>query len=618
MALRLILAVLLKAFLFFGCYRLTKRFFKTVKECCIVSYLCTLVVQNALLLLLSPFRLVTAWGVGIGYFVIGVLLLAVDFLCTKRLGAVPRLPRVKRLNATETVIVVLFCLLMVGLIIRPFFYFDTTDDALIQGMPKLAFIQQHGSLFVHYDSLTVNTFSNEWLGELNGLYYMLLAGEDFAAGFGNVEVLLFIAVAALYCTESYGYHGKHRYAIAFSVWTMPVITGLAMTIKTDLLSVILLPLTVAFLVQYYKSESPRLLFASILAVGATAASKISVLPGAGLLLVALVIFYFAKAKKRHAWPVVLGALFSLILCNRYVLNLIQYGNPFQRALNEKMSLSFSNFKNSLVGCVGEFLESKELLQTIGPWSSSNWVLTKGLGYLGLLCLVLFAVALVVWIVRVRRSLLDRKSLVWIAVPVFLGFLFFCASSVWYDWSFRYVAPYILVPFFAVFALLGTYEEKKSGRVGRVLEVALVCCLLLAGTANGISAFRYGQAYPYLYENADGMSDTHKKLAYASSVRYEDLAEQEQVISVLENGGKCLIFDTFSYPYYHFFGNNHCVEVDLAYDEDDLIAKAFEKDYDLYVIATTAEDAENYEEAKSFFASHGFSFCTTSSGVIFMK
>jgi hypothetical protein len=349
MIIQLFIAILLKSFLFICFFLIARHFFKTYLESLVVTYLLTLVAQNAILLFLSPFHWVTAWGIGIAYVLCGTALLAVEYFGPKKRNLPINLEKPEPLKAFEIVTISLFCILFVALAIRPFFYLDTTDDALIQGMTKLAFIEQHQTLFVHYDSLTINTFSNEWLGELNGLFYMLIIGNESGALFGNAEMFLFIAVAALYCVRAFGYQGKYAYPIAFVCVTLPVITGLTMTIKTDLSSIILLPLSVAFLLQYYRSESPNALFASILAIGAAASSKISSLPGAGLLLLALILFYFFKAKKKPVLPVIAGAVMAAILCNRYVLNLVQYHNPFQRALNEKMQFSIGNFKNSLVG-----------------------------------------------------------------------------------------------------------------------------------------------------------------------------------------------------------------------------------------------------------------------------
>ncbi len=618
MIIGLFLAVLLKMVLLSGCYAFVRPFFRTRLESAVLTYLASLVVQNGVFLLLSPFHRLTPLGIVLGYLLCaGVLWTFALWMRKKKEDNTSSKTSIAfRLSFTDGVALFLFALLFVGLLLRPFFYFDTTDDALIQGMPKLAFMEQQGTLFVHYDSMTVNTFSNEWLGELNGLYYMLLVGEDMAAGFGNVEMYLFIAVSFVYTVRAFGYRGKYTLPLAFFALSMPVLTGLVMTIKTDLVSIALLPLAAALLMEYYRTQKPSLLFASIVAIGATAASKISVLPGAGLLLIALVIFYFSKAEKKPVRPVLLGALCALVLCNRYVINLFQYGNPFQRALNEKMSFSLANFGRSLIGIKGEFFEAKELIDTLPRWSSSNWVLTKGFGYCGILCLVLFMLAAVFAVLKRKQNEKCGFFLLWIGTPVFLGFCFFCASSVWYDWSFRYVVPYIMVLLFASFAALYRAEEMTEGKRTRILSCALVCVLLLGGACNALSLFRTGQAYPYAMSE-ESFDKTRKKLAYASSPKYADLAEVPGLLSIFENGGSCLLFDTFSYPYYHFFGDNHCVKVDLAYDEDALIEQAFDKDYTFYVIATTRED-NGYEKARTFFAEHGFVVYETTSGLIFMK
>lgn len=362
MVIELIIAVALKMFFVASFYSGLKLYYRNRLETLTVSYVFSYAIFVLILLILSIFQKVNRAGILISMLFIGLATYMYGYQVSKRRAS---FAKEKILKKTDIIPLMIFAIIFFFLFSRVFFYYDTTDDALVQGMPKLAFIQQHETLFVHYDSLTVNTFSNECLGEMNGLYYMLMCGKDMAAGFGNVEIYGFIILACMYCVKSYGYKGKYATFYAMIAATMPCITGIAMTIKTDLISIILLPLAIAFLMQYYKEENSSMLFASIITIGATAASKISVLPAAGLLLVALVIYYFLKAKEKPVLPVVLGGIIFVVFCNRYIINLFQYQNPFQRALNEKMSFSFQNFLNSIKGCILEFNEAAALFNSFG-------------------------------------------------------------------------------------------------------------------------------------------------------------------------------------------------------------------------------------------------------------
>ena len=134
---------------------------------------------------------------------------------------------------------IVLCTFFIFLVIRNLNYFDTTDDALTQGMTKLAFIQQHATLFAYYDSWTINIFSNEWLGELNGLFYLILTGDDRMVLMGNTEIFLFIIICLLGLIKTFHYKGNQIILLISYFSTLPVITGLAMTLKTDLISIIL-------------------------------------------------------------------------------------------------------------------------------------------------------------------------------------------------------------------------------------------------------------------------------------------------------------------------------------------------------------------------------------------
>lgn len=101
-----------------------------------------------------------------------------------------------------------------------------------------------------------------------------------------------------------------------------------------------------------------------------------------------------------------------------------------------------------------------------------------------------------------------------------------------------------------------------------------------------SIFRWGQAFPYTIKESYSMTSTEKKMKCLSIPKAQDLMNIPGLLEIFSNGGRGLVYDTFSYPYYQFFGDNNCVSIDLAYDEDCLIKYANDRNYDFYVIATT--------------------------------
>lgn len=611
MLIDLFIAVAVKALLIGSVYSLARYYYNVWLERLLVAYLGAITLQTLVMLVLSCFGVLNAKWLIVGMIICASVFVVIAYW--RREKEKKSLIRSREhLRIAHIVIIIVFLIVFIGLLVRPFFYYDTTDDALIQGMPKLAFIQQHASLFVNYKSITINTFSNEWLGELNGLFYMFVVGIDRAAGFGNVEVFLFLTGIFLYVPRAIGYNGQYQWEIAFAGVTWPVVLGLSMTIKTDLFAIGLLPLCVAFLVHYYKTEGKEYLFASILTLGAASGAKISILPATGLLLIALVIFYFFQARKKYVLPVILGGSSFVINCFRYLLNLIQYHNPFQRAINEKASFSVENLVNSFLGLLLEYNETPELIKTVKMYSSCNWVLTKGTGYIGYLLLILYFMAIIRVVLdkeRNKNCLLIRN----IGIPILCGFIFFLVSTVWYDWSFRYVAPYLMVMYFVSVVLLEKYEERH-----KIVSKVAIGLLVVGSIMNSVSAFRWGQAYPLDAKEIQKLPETQQKLIFSSLPQYDDLAEVPGLMDILSSGGEALVYDTFSYAYYQFFGDNHCVYLDLAYDEEALIEKANDKNYDFYVIATTKEDTENYERAREYFEKEGCKTYETSNGLIFMR
>ena len=602
----MITGLILKGGIICSLYLLTRQFYRSRLECLVISWLGMFGVQNLIMCILSFGSRLNIVGVAMGMCVciIIFLLFAYKYRNKKRICNEETVV----LDKESVVILFLFAVLFLALCVRPLFYYDTTEDALIQGMTKLAFFQQHESLFTKYDSLTINTFSNEWLGELNGLYYLVFTGKDMAIAYGNIEIYLFLAVVFVYLIGIYGYRGKHTFAYAFLACTLPVVTGIAMTIKTDLIAIALLPLAVGFLMEYYKSESPELLFVAIVSLGAAAGAKIAVLPAAGLLLIALILYYFKNAKKRPVFPVIFGGFWFAVFCSRYIVNLVQYGNPFQRIASEKATFSLVHLWKSMVGIAGEFNEIPELLNTLPKYSSWNWVVNKGVGYAGYILIFVFLIT----ILKIKKKH-DIQFYKYIAMPIIGGLFFFMMSTEWQRWSFRYVAPYVIVALFLCIGKSGDMELRYCK-----LTNFFACIIILASTMNAVSAFRWGQAFPYTISESYGMTSTEKKLKCSTTAQYQDLVSIDEVMQIFTSGGTGLVFDSYSYPYYQFFGDDHCVWIDLAYDEDKLIEQAYDKDYDFYVIATTKEDTVNYKKAKAFFCQNGCNMYETSNGLIFVK
>lgn len=599
-----ILAIILKLLLFTLIYENITKYYKTGRIT--IAWLVIFFVQNTIMIILSVFNYLNRIGLIVAY-----LSCCVSIYLIGRNNNVHEMKYKQGQYDFNKEYVLGGVLLFGAFLLRSLFFYDTTEDALIQGMPKLAFIQQHQSLFVKYDSATINTFSNECLGELNGLYYLLMSGEDRTALFGNAEVFLFIVCSFYYITCVFYNKGKYKGTMAFSMVTLPVVTGISMTIKTDLIAMAVFPLAVCFYTQYIYSRRKEYLYVTLLALAASSGAKISLLPATGLLLISLVIFYI-KYENKEIRPVLSGIVYFLVFNYRYITNWIQYGNPFQRALNEKAEITAENFFNALSGILLEFNELPEMLNTYKKYASNNWVVNKGTGYAGYILLLIIIIAVGYFFTNKSNSKV-RLETRYIYLPIIGGFLFFMFSTKWYAWSFRYVAPYVILLFFESIRVFQLVEvcHRNAG-------VAVIRALFLASILNALSVFRWGQAYPYSVVDAQYMSKTERKLIYSSLIKSDDLVQIPELMNILENGGRALVYDTFSYPYYHFFGDNHCVYVDLAYDEDALIEQYSKKDYDFLVIATSKDDTSNYANSYNYFTDLGYDVYETTAGIIFIN
>lgn len=493
-------------------------------------------------------------------------------------------------------------------------YYDTTDDALVQGMPKLAYIQQHKTLFVRYNTATINTFSNEWFGEINGLFYLILTGRDNFVLFGNVEILIFIFIALVEIIDTISKkQEKYTWLLAGYILSTPVVLGLSMTIKTDLASLIMVAIMIVTIHEYMKVKSEFLLIASIATIGAVAATKVTVIPIAGLFAISIIIYYFRNIERKKIVDVILGIFIAGIFCSRYVINLFEYHNPFQRALNEKAVFSVFNCVDNVRGIVGKFFETKSLIETIPSWSSNNWVLTKGMGYGG----EIIALLIVIGVFLNLKYLIKRQNVWYFLIPYVGSALFVLMGTLWYDWSFRYFYPYILpVEIWAIIYISDRLKRKKRiYRFFSEMGCFFICVIMIL---NGCNAFRMGQAIPDTVDNVIKMPKTEQKLLYSCFIKYDDLNEIPGFMQILENGGKGIVLDEFSSPYYELFGDDNCVFIDLVADETELLNHYNDSSYDFIAISSLDYDSDMYISFETEMKNNGYVKYVGSYGAIFIK
>lgn len=584
-------------------YKVLKEHYKTQLTCIVFSSISSFILMMSGMLLLSVFNALNRSGLMIFYLIVVVLLCGIALFQNKnrkKKAANTKIEWNYELLISVSIIVILFIILGIwGLN-----YYDTTDDALTQGYPKLYFIMQHQSLFVNYPTETPNIFCNEWLSELNCLYYLLMTGRDQAAIFGNFEILLLTILIFFWAPQYMSREQKNRYPIlALSLSTLLVVLGLATTIKTDLFSVGMLLFSTVCIYQYYRNENAQELFWAIIAIALAMASKISLLPGAGLLLIMLIIhFIIYDKKKKEKVPYIISAgAVSFLICNRYILNMIYYGTFFKRAENEKISLSFfDNLTKSFKGILSGF---NELLVMIPAGKYGNWSLIKALGSAGWIWGALLIVALII-LIKSHSYQKIKKVLWYIDVPLLLGLIFFCSTTTWFGWSYRYIIAYLIVFFVQAYILV--FENILNEKT--IVKQTINGCLIIAACFNIYSClFVSGQILPYSMQDASNLNWIEKKLYFSSWIKSNFFMENEEVRNVLEHEGKGLIYLGFSAPSSPLFGENGCVTIDLV---DDCYKLLEHEGYDFYAIVDPANnEGNNYNDYVNYFEKEDYkAFC----------
>ena len=160
-----------------------------------------------------------------------------------------------------------------------------------------------------------------------------------------------------------------------------------------------------------------------------------------------------------------------------------------------------------------------------------------------------------------------------------------------------------------------FLESKT-RIQYTLSQFSLCLFLLVCTClNSLQAFRPGQAIPVEASELKEMTKTQKKLLYSSVPKYDDFSQIAGLNNILENGGTGLVLDEFSIAFYQFFGDNHCVFIDLAKYQGQLIQN-YNK-YDFVAIASANYNSTKYLNLESILKANGYAKYTGSYGAVFL-
>lgn len=613
-------SVLLKIMLVWVLYQVLQGILDEKLQAFVMAWIVSYAAMVFSMMVLSPFHLLNRNGL---LFMMASIALTTAIIAVRRkkclkceLGLVVKQnERAYRISNWVSLVPIL--LVFIALVIRSLFYYDTTSDGLMQGMPKLAFIAQDSSLYTRYNTPSVNIFANECLGEMNALYYLLMMQSDHAILLGNAEVWLMSYFLFLFSIRVFGYQGKFAGWLAASCSLVYTVVGLALTIKTDLLATCMPTVAVAMLLNYFRNRTPGNLFSAIAVLGAMAASKISVVPFAGLLLLYLIYHYVFRTEKRFVRPVLAGGACFIVFCNRYVANILQYGNPFVRAANEKVTPSVANFISNLKGLLQGFTEGWFLWNNRTPYSQVNWAITRALGYLGMTVLVMISACFVIKMIALRHERVHPYA--WPIISIFvLSLCFFMSSTAWYSWSYRYLAAYVMVVYAYSGAVVFSALQKVKRPWRSIATTAIAVSMISGLILNGFATFRLGQPIPLPLKEEKNIPRVLRKIQFSDYEKMDEWANEEELVYILNNGGNALLTMEFSIPFYMFFGTDHCVHIDMVGNEEELLQKYTTDYYDLVIVASACYDPQNYENLNELMEKEHYTRCNFSTNAVFIS
>jgi len=492
-------------------------------------------------------------------------------------------------SSMDAAIFTSICVIFCALAYRSFYFFDTTWDGLTYELPRISFYASYKTLLVNQSTQMINIFSNEWNGELNGLFYVVCTGNDQASSFGNVDIWLFAFIAYSWMASVLGVPRQWRFLVGFVISLLPILLSLAMTVKGDLLAIVGLPLAVCWFRKSMETEeikfSTTMLFMSI---GLAGGSKITVMPVCIIILGYYTLTLFRKRvfDSKQLYFMVAGILGLGIGFSRYLINMLVYGNPFQRIAGESARFALGNYYDSMIGMFSNIVGS---LNNPFVFPSESWALNKGLGYVGII--ILFAPIILFFDLLTGKGKKKRWNehiqAYFIALALTFGLLLLSFTTPWYSWSFRYYMPVVMCLIVYILGRVFVYASKD------IVRLLLVISLLFISIIHLDRAFQVGEVLPSSFLVAQARSQQERKLALHPYLY--DTFGLNTIPSLISRGGEhVLILNGMTTPIVPFFGPNHSNHVELCSGSEELVNNAKSKYYDWIVI--TGPNKQMYAES----------------------
>lgn len=351
--------------------------------------------------------------------------------------------------------------ILLALLFRALYFYDTTDDAIFYGMSRIADWHQHRSI-LPVGRTPINLFIFPWNGELNSFFYFLLTGQDRACSIGNVEVWVVLTLAVVFWFKKVGGDASYAWPTAFLIACMPVHLFIAMTVKGDLHATLGGMLGVAWTILAFRPDGrPADSMWAIVALSYAAASKIGgVFLAAPLMAVHGYLLLFVYSRR---WAL-LGGIATLTAANLswYLLNL-PYFSTSEGTTNAQISLDH-------ILTNGRGLLSSLFVRGLEP--NLYFGIFAGFGLVAIIAASLFIALGIPRVLAPVTGVYKKAALIPLAA-FFVSYLVFIACLQWLPWSIRYMMPWVLPVLLLPFLALGQQGRMADNLSRNTVAVGLL-------------------------------------------------------------------------------------------------------------------------------------------------
>lgn len=387
---------------------------------------------------------------------------------------------------------------------RGLYFYDNTWDALVYGLPRIAFWHHSGTLLTQISTETINIVSNEWNGELIALQAWLATGHMQAVNLAGVEIWIVTFGALIAWCRNLGIRDYRAPTLALFMMSCPAVMGLAMTVKGDLLAAGLLVGGLA-LATAPDGDARWNRVAAVVLLLFGAGAKISILPVVCLLCVGSLWRLWRTRMTRTHCGVLL--LLGCLSCSRYLLNMLVFGTPFKRVTTEQSEIGFATLGLNLAAIPAKLLDWHW-------WDAPlpRWVLSLGLGACGWIAL---SIVLLSWIPGAHFRVENEEALQnsrWFrrngssVLLLVSGAFAMMAMIPWQSWSLRYHLGWLLIALVAMVA--PAWRALRSG-----WSHATIMLLFIAAIVQFKVAWQQGEMNPTSFDRALERDPLERKLAW---------------------------------------------------------------------------------------------------------